>query len=891
MQRRLLKRLSSVLIISTAVAALFLAGCEGDDGARGPAGPPGSDAGTGPLNLANLTPQEQGDLEFSEEQSEVSSVTISSPPVVRFSVKDSNGRPIIGLGQMNAAGTQLNNLKFSLAKLIPATNGSPSRWVNYIVTTVPTATAPLAATRPTRDVEGTLVDNGDGTYQYTFARDIALVQSQVGTLTDSGNNRKADLDDLSYNANLTHRLVIEYGGNVFDTSPSVEITDPLNLVYDFIPATGAEVTPAPGGANQRLIVLTKYCNECHGNPGDPTDLTERGWGLGITTPHNGRVDTRYCVICHTNQRAYGRAVSTAVNGAFTGTTFVTDDEVLGEFMTMIHKIHMGNRLTDTGYNYAGVMFDQLAYTQDPGLCRKCHRGDTAEQLAVTPQGNNWRTMPSRKACGSCHDNINFATGANAEPDDDPHPVMLNDNSCTACHPSAEITTKHAPALISPNNPEVAAGLTNFYYEIDSASADSANTLTVRFRIQQNTTSADTARTNVVFNGTGSNPLTGFTGGPGFLLAWALPQDNIETPADYNNRGNAAAQPTSVTIASLLAGGALSTPDAEGYYTATIPNAYPAGATLRAVALQSYFTQIGFPSDIAGRHAVAVVKPVAGDTVRRTVVDPAKCGRCHEYFEAHGGQRVYETQVCVTCHNPNLSTSGRTITDARIVGLTDLQRAMLVEWYPAITAPTAEFAQILAETSNNFKEMIHGIHAGGTRTTPFRDIRGDRFAVIDAGHIVFPNLLSNCEACHVTNATNANIHTHDADLPANVLLTTNVTNDATGTPTAATTLQARNTVPNPEDLVIAPTTGACISCHDTPTAMAHMQANGAKLNFNATTGQFNPSTPTQSFTDLGAPRGLVTASGTPPYFGEQCILCHGPDRIADVVEAHEVVFDR
>ena len=84
--------------------------------------------------------------------------------------------------------------------------------------------------------------------------------------------------------------------------------------------------------------------------------------------------------------------------------------------------------------------------------------------------------------------------------------------------------------------------------------------------------------------------------------------------------------------------------------------------MRAVALQGYFTQTvekaGFPTRAVARHAISVVKNVTGDAVRRTVVDKAKCSNCHEWFEGHGGNRVYDTLTCVMCHNPNLSTSGR-----------------------------------------------------------------------------------------------------------------------------------------------------------------------------------------------------------------------------------------
>ncbi|MEJ2218926.1 MAG: cytochrome C, partial [Gemmatimonadota bacterium] len=43
---------------------------------------------------------------------------------------------------------------------------------------------------------------------------------------------------------------------------------------------------------------------------------------------------------------------------------------------------------------------------------------------------NWREVPSRQACGSCHDDIDWAAGTN-------HPggAQANDNICAACHPA------------------------------------------------------------------------------------------------------------------------------------------------------------------------------------------------------------------------------------------------------------------------------------------------------------------------------------------------------------------------------------------------------------------------------------------------------------------------
>ena len=54
------------------------------------------------------------------------------------------------------------------------------------MTTVPTTTAAAAPSRPSTDNTGTLVDNGDGTYTYTFYRDVTQIKAQVDGMTVTG---------------------------------------------------------------------------------------------------------------------------------------------------------------------------------------------------------------------------------------------------------------------------------------------------------------------------------------------------------------------------------------------------------------------------------------------------------------------------------------------------------------------------------------------------------------------------------------------------------------------------------------------------------------------------------------------------------------------------------
>ncbi len=336
----------------------------------------------------------------------------------------------------------------------------------------------------------------------------------------------------------------------------------------------------------------------------------------------------------------------------------------------------------------------------------------------------------------------------------------------------------------------------------------------------------------------ANPLDGFTGSPSFLLAYATDAtatDGIKAPADYTNAGVKQAQAISVSIANLLdtgktADGSLSAPDASGYYTATLlgtgTKKFPVGATMRAVGLQGYFTQV---SPAAARHAISVVKEVTGDAVRRKVVDADKCANCHEWFEGHGGNRVYQTQVCVMCHVPGLATSGRQIPDSTMNTWTFSAELQKIVDFWKFDKTKANAALALPVTTNNFKDMIHGIHAGRDRVNPFRDARDStsrgEVTLLDFARMDFPGQLNNCETCHVSGTYSS--------VPLNALPSTYETIDAaydaaiaggTATTVNGQERSCRRPAANGTDHVTTPFAGACVSCHDsTATQVAHQAA--------------------------------------------------------------------
>ena len=299
---------SYVLWWAAAFLAAMLSDCGGSDGATGPAGPPGTDGtdggqgdpgpqgppgppGGSVVILTPTTPPE----EFAALQIVASVTSVKITPktatagtgtVVKFKLSTDQNQPIIGFGSHGKCfprGSAVPysvdcypNLAFSIAKMVPGDAANPSKWVNYMVTTVPTSAAAAAPQRPGTDNTGTLVDNGDGSYQYTFYRDVTAIKGEVAAMAVSPPNVKADLGDLTFTNTLVHRLTIQISGSApgtgtntptgIQSTDSVPLARPVDVIYDFVPSTGK--TAASG----RQMVDAANCNTCHQVLGGLPDL-------------------------------------------------------------------------------------------------------------------------------------------------------------------------------------------------------------------------------------------------------------------------------------------------------------------------------------------------------------------------------------------------------------------------------------------------------------------------------------------------------------------------------------------------------------------------------------------------------------------------------------------
>jgi OmcA/MtrC family decaheme c-type cytochrome len=821
----------------------------------------------------------------------VGRVTIASPPVVDFSITDVDGNAVIGFGSTSKSATatvaSYPNLAFSLAKLVPGTNGAPSKWVSYIVTSVPTTTAAAAPARPGSDNTGTLVDNKNGTYTYKFYRDVTKVKDEVAAMTVTGANDKAHLGDLSYEPNLVHRLTIQVSGNAPGTgtntadgvqvTPGVPLKNAVNVIYDFIPATGQAVESG------REIAANAKCNGCHnklgGRPGDTSTNAAAAFHGGA------RNDVRYCVVCHTEQRRYGRTEATLDTATltFTSSTTVVNGRAIGNLPNFIHKVHMGRALAKKNYDYAGVEFNEVGYPQDIKNCTACHDGSESA-TAKTAQGDNWKAAPSTLACGSCHDGINFATGKGVTIADALEGkttstyghvggAQLDDSKCALCHSPAAVDVAHLP-VVPPNQqsalhvvggsantnaawlagnasrlPEGAIAVT---YDIKSVARTSAGRPEMVFRLLQNGMA-------MAFNdpATKTEIWDGFMGAPSVYFVFSVPQDGSATaPDDFNASASSYLRNLWKGTATGTAAGTLTGPDADGYYTATLTGVtIPADARMLTGGLgYSYNVTSALPltqanledypvadspighasgNKVGGLLVVApnVQKVATGYTGRRTIVDDARCSNCHQELGVftdetfHAGQRNDGT-TCSWCHNPNRVNSG---------------------W------------------SLDSTSFVHAVHSPAKRSTPFTFDEG---AFTD---VAYPGLLKDCETCHVAGSYDfsttaaetaqrqyrsvATGNGYVASESLSSYVTAGVAYGSGFSFNAGTgvTTQAAGTT-----LVTSPITTTCVSCHDSTLAVQHMQSNG---------GSFY------------APRSTALARA------EQCLLCHGSGKVGDVKTVH------
>jgi OmcA/MtrC family decaheme c-type cytochrome len=445
------------------------------------------------------------------------SVSTTAPIAVRFTLKDDRGYPVDvkGVYSVNA----VMQPRFALGYTTTSTVGTNTITDALHVYTQSGTPAQPTAYNPASAGQGKLVENGSGAgdYTYTFP-DPTTVSTAAGSAVA-----------VAYDATkLTNShvlwLQISRQTNTANTDDPQGFTA-KNASYWYVPAGGT--------ATPRELVLTANCSACHRQ-------FKTGEGSVAASFHGGgRVEGTFCNVCHNPGRVSNPAADSAV---------------------FIHRIHNGLQL-QPGNQFHGIA---ATYPQDIRNCDACHKN--------AAQGAQSLTNPTMKACGSCHDYVNFTTTSTGKTCTDPVSVDVNgipvpcdhmgtpqaDNSmCANCHSQAAIKAKHTPvAAPDPNNlflnptasgnantnaawlaavNTVPTGAQVITYDVASVDAVPVGTtgfnpsIKFRFLVNGTPTAMDvaSATTTEMFQS------WGFVGSPSVYFAYAAPQDGITAPADYN----------------------------------------------------------------------------------------------------------------------------------------------------------------------------------------------------------------------------------------------------------------------------------------------------------------------------------------------------------------------
>jgi OmcA/MtrC family decaheme c-type cytochrome len=794
----------------------------------------------------------------------IAAVSTTAPITVRFNLKDDRGFPI-DIGTNGQPGVYSINTaiqpRFALGYFTKDANNNVSPLTVYTKSASASAPAGLPTNynpRGTAAGHGTLVEvgSGAGEYLYTFPtadtangpRAVAYDPTKLG-----------ETHVLWMQVTRQTDLIYQINANTYYAA---------NKPYSFIPSGVG--TPAV-----REIVAPASCNACHGKF-KPETITSAAFHGG------GRIDPGMCNVCHNPGRT---------------------TNLLADSASFVHRIHNGEQVA-TANLFHGIA---ATYPRDIRDCNTCH-GNAA-------QGGQSQTVQSRIACQGCHDYVSFTGAAPGfcgiagqityGPDGKPTPcnhvggVQMNDNGCATCHgPAASfpVAKYHAPvAKPDPANSWRVGGTNNntnasfvaaggyvppgadvITYDLKSVETWTDTLVTPNVKRPQITFKLKRNGTDVVFQAyapAATPPVTelmpNFVGSPSVYFAFAVPQDGVNTPADFNASASGYIRNIWNGTAAGTGAGTITGPDATGYYTIKLTGVQiPTTATMLTGGLgytyslssapplvqtnvPGYTWTPNVPADGKAQGGLSVPAPnvwkvATGYSARRAIVDNNKCKGCHGTLGVkpnfHAGQRN-DGPTCSWCHNPNRTSAG---------------------W------------------AAGSKYFIHAIHAGRKRTVPFTwhaVAAGDGYDEVE-----FPGTLNTCTTCHVdgtydyTNPTNlASVANQELTTVATGIYNVDplvnstyytispyvvgdgVTSYGAGfsfnAATGATTQAAGTT------LVMSQVTSACAACHDSTVALNHMKSLG---------GLFY------------APRSTVPAGGTQ----EQCMLCHGPGRIAAIGMVHQ-----
>jgi OmcA/MtrC family decaheme c-type cytochrome len=641
---------------------------------------------------------------------DIVSAEIAADGTIKARIKVTDPR---GLGLDRLGVTTPGNVSMTLvAAYLP----SDAKYVAY---TTRQQTSPItgrAATQAAGESNGRWEQVGEGEYTYTF-------------------NTKAP---ATINRNAVHSILVYGNRNLSEFDLGTNYDDD---VYHFVPGGGQ-----PNTAQIRDIVKTETCNKCH---------------FQLAAHGGSRRSMEGCILCHTPQ---------------------TTDPDTGESVDMVvmtHRIHAGEALpsVEAGGKYVIVGNQQsvhdystVVFPADIRNCQFCHEKPASGQAPA--QQNAFLTRPSRAACGSCHDNVNFATGEGHA--DLP---QISDNQCATCHtPEGELpfdlSIINAHMIPEKNAPR--PGLTFDITRVANTAPGQKPTVTFTMK-------KDNGEPYLLTDfPTGTlNRVALILGGPVHDYGYT------SFGSDVTTTGYVSEDPTRTGTCA-----------ADGTCTYTFNHAIPADAVgtysisiegrrdytlLAGTRKETEFEFHGTPEVFHFGVGNSPTEP------RRQIVTTEKCNQCHGMLTIHGENRS-RVEQCAVCHNASETDAARR----------------------AVTANATEKAK--PNQSVDFALMIHKIHTGERMHEVNREytVIGFGGSVHPFDEVRYPVLTANgqaadtsvCQMCHVNGS-------ETLPLPDEV---------------------NRLKVMDPQGPIspVGRITAACTGCHQGTAAASHALANTTQL---------------------------------------------------------------
>ncbi|MBI3096720.1 MAG: hypothetical protein HYY93_00510, partial [Planctomycetes bacterium] len=359
------------------------------------------------------------------------------------------------------------------------------------------------------------VRNADGTYTYTLP---AIPATYLAPPNDSASFGTTDGEKQGQ--------ALEAGTYTIGIAAYKNYTVGTQTVKDVVNYTKNIQLNTAAAEDAREVVKDDNCNRCH----------------ATLQVHGGmRRKVALCVLCHVSGGEDKNLTTVDVDG---DGDMDADDQTVGasiDFRVMIHKIHNGAHLpsvngvgvtalgvkdytvTAEPYNLVGYgntmhEYSEVAFPVWPSLttamprdlgysaltsaqkttegslltgvvaCDKCHGDPDGSGSMTAPADQALSRIPSRRACGSCHDDIDWTL-----------PYQSNgmtmaanqaDAGCAACHPASNST-----AWSATNLPVVE---THKHPFVDSAVNPGANLVITEIR--KNSAAGADLTTNAAANG-------------------------------------------------------------------------------------------------------------------------------------------------------------------------------------------------------------------------------------------------------------------------------------------------------------------------------------------------------------------------------------------------------